>query len=495
MKVSNCFERLRTALDPNEHKRASLDYAQMVTGKDCSAETISNYEDESFVLYVQQGLNPPLLPDGYELYKTIKEYWMQEADCYLGKSDKLPTPRGKDTDEQLQDNALKSAPEAKNEPVEPQQTPTEETESKLPPLPVITAAQIEENSYLNFLSARNWYNVEIKHNYLDFTKKYNPDSFAFEYKGNKFSRLGDISVVAGQSGVGKTQFVSLLIAAALNGSYDGLCWAYDKPAKVLLCDTEQSETDTIAVKNRILEMCERDISVQPDNFRIFRLRDTETPQDRWCRILKSLYEYRPNLLVIDGLIDLVENFNNIEECQRIVSELLQTASKYKCAIVTVLHTNPHNSKVDISKLVGNLGSFLERKACDIFLISRDSKTGKYAVENYKARGHRPVDKMEYEVIDCGQWGRPQFIKSESNTTKGMPTIEDIEKVLHDNKDSIQQPFTKEDLKAFFKEQLKKRNTNVLSKCVQEAENKRLIVAQGKEEYEPNQTYPKFKINC
>lgn len=501
MKVSNCFERLRTALDPNEHKRASLDYAQMVTGKDCSKESISNYEDESFVSYGQQGLNPPLLPDDNELYKMVKEYWMQEADCYLGKSDKLPTPRGKDTDEQLQDNAPKSAPEAKNESVEPQQKTTEGTESKLPPIPTtISAEQIEENRLQNFLSVLKWQDVEIKPDeYLDFTKRYNPDSFAFEYKCRKFSRLGDVTVVSGQSGMGKTQFVSLLIAAALNSSYEGLGWAFKQDAKILLCDTEQSETDTIGVKNRILSMCERDIYVRPENIVILRQRDTENPVDRWRKILKSTYENRPNLLIIDGLIDVVKNFNELEDCQNLISQLLQTASIYKCAIITVLHTNPSNPKQEYNKLVGHLGSFLERKACDIFIVSRE-KDGKreidgiYKVENYKARGHKKLDDIKFEVIDCGQWGRPHLIDSEPNTTKGLPAIEDIEKALQDNKDSILQPFTKEDLKAFFKEQLNVTNSDKLSDCVKMAENKRLIVAQKKEEYEPNQKHPKYYIN-
>ena len=495
------FEALRTATNQTDHEQASRQYAKMVCGQDCNQESLSDYKDEDFVAYQQRGLQPPVLPDDYELYKMVKEYWMQEADCYLGKSDKLPIPCGKDADGQLQDNAPKNAAEAKNEPVEPQQTPTEETKSDLPPIPTtISAEQIEENRLQNFLSVLKWQDVEIKPDeYLDFTKRYNPDSFAFEYKCRKFSRLGDVTVVSGQSGMGKTQFVSLLIAAALNSSYGDLGWAFKQEAKILLCDTEQSETDTIGVKNRILSMCERDIYVQPENIKILRQRDTENPVDRWRKILKSTYENRPNLLIIDGLIDVVKNFNELEDCQNLISQLLQTASIYKCAIITVLHTNPSNPKQEYNKLVGHLGSFLERKACDIFIVSRE-KDGKrkidgiYKVENYKARGHKKLDDIKFEVIDCGQWGRPHLIDSEPNTTKGLPAIEDIEKALRDNKDSIQQPFTKENLKAFFKEQLNVTNKDILKGCVDMAENKRLIVAQKKEDYEPHQTYPKYYLN-
>lgn len=62
------------------------------------------------------------------------------------------------------------------------------------------------------------------------------------------------------------------------------------------------------------------------------------------------------LVIIDGIADLVSDVNNLEESNRVVQKIMEWSAKYKCHIVTVIHSNFGSDKP-----TGHLGSFLEKK--------------------------------------------------------------------------------------------------------------------------------------
>jgi hypothetical protein len=63
------------------------------------------------------------------------------------------------------------------------------------------------------------------------------------------------------------------------------------------------------------------------------------------------------LILIDGVADLVNDVNNIEECNYVVQKLMEWSEVYNVHIMTVIHSNYGSEKP-----TGWLGSALEKKA-------------------------------------------------------------------------------------------------------------------------------------
>lgn len=471
------FEALRTATNQTDHEQASRQYAKMVCGQDCNQESLSDYKDEDFVAYQQRGLQPPVLPDDYELYKMVKEYWMQEADCYLGKSDKSPTTRGKDADGQLQDNAPKNAAEGINE-------------GKSEPMPDITTPTQTEILKKNFFEKNGVSEDAIvpKDLWLDFSLPYEQNTWCFELDGTPLIRIGELSVVSGKFGTGKSQLISMLIAAALCGQYGTLKCLMPQTPICLLIDTEQGLADVVAEKSRILEIAGLDTNKPTPYFHILRLRSIDDVNEIWKFVLQAVKQLQPDIIVIDGLLDTVEDFNNIGESAEVTRRCMKIAEIMQCAVIGVLHQNPNSEKA-----TGHLGSVALRKATDFLSVSREGKgtDAVYSVSSQKARGHAMIDKWHFRITNTGLWGRPEPCMPASSGTE--ISIEDIEQTLRAAQGTIDQPCTAQAIKNWFKSQLSIKDNNLAQQCYEMALNRGFITKQSKEEYEPNQHHPKLYL--
>ena len=272
-----------------------------------------------------------------------------------------------------------------------------------------------------FLQGDDWFAVDVKPYQLDFTKAYEAPQYTLSWNGIPFAPRGGIHAITGQAGNGKTMTLAQFMAAILCGEYGELRYELSDVIphpKVLYIDTEMEEANTIAVKNRVMTLCERPINEDSDDFVVIMLREVpETTDDkgkktsssvnRWRMTLKAIYEYKPTAVFIDGLLDVVADFNDNKECQEIIYKCMQVASHYNISVWCIVHQNPGGEK-----LVGHLGSFLERKVTDVFQTKKDKndKTGDvtFTVSQKKARG-RDVADWQFRVLPVDSWGRPEQI--------------------------------------------------------------------------------------
>ena len=233
----------------------------------------------------------------------------------------------------------------------------------------------EELQARAFLSGDEWYGTQINDNeWLDFKEDYNRPNFVFSFRGRPFARLGDVQVISGQAGHGKSMLFSQIITAILKGEFGELRYELGDSIpnpRILLIDTEQSKDDVIAGKNRVMELCGWGMQEPRNDFKILMLRDTETALERWRKTLQAIYIVQPNIIVLDGLLDVVTDFNSQTECAELIFKTLQVATRYKAAMMCVLHQNPLSQK-----LVGHLGSAAMRKVSDILVVTKDkTKSG------------------------------------------------------------------------------------------------------------------------
>ena len=269
----------------------------------------------------------------------------------------------------------------------------------------------------DFMKDGDWSSVDVSPLYLDFTEPYRPPRFTLQRHGVKFANVGDLHVVSGKPGNGKTGLMTIFMAAILGGKYGETEYALkDRAARLLYVDTEQGKDDTIALKNRVCTMAGRDYTKSYDDFIILRLRDVEEETERWKAILKAIWEIRPTDIFIDGMLDIVKDYNDQVECQPIIRKSMILATYYDVSMWLVLHENPL-----VSKLVGTLGSITQRKVTEIFEVIKVKQDDKkpneqdmsmppiyFLVNQTKARG-KDVDKWFYKFTDANGWGMPEEI--------------------------------------------------------------------------------------
>lgn len=357
-----------------------------------------------------------------------------------------------------------------------------------------------------FLESDNWFVCDVAPYRLDFTKPYTPPDYTLAWNGIGFAPLGGIHAITGQAGHGKTMIIAQFMAAILKGEFGALTYnlkATIPHPRVLYIDTEMEEPNTIAVKNRVLSICDRDISKNYDDFIVVMLREVpETVErvsvehgrmqnvkvsstiNRWRMTLKAIYDYKPTVAFIDGLLDVATDFNDNKECQEVIYKCMQVASHYGISLWCVVHQNPGGEK-----LVGHLGSFLERKATDIFTTKKDKKANDvmFTVEQKKARG-RDIPDWKFRVLTVGSWGMPEQV---NGVESQCDSPEKIQQWIKSAKSEFSKPLSKNAIKELFKKIGGTTHTTTLEADIEVAINRRFFVLAEKQK---GWTHPKYELN-
>ena len=287
-----------------------------------------------------------------------------------------------------------------------------------------------------FLQGDNWFGVETSGLYLDFTKPYVPPRWTLSHDGTPFAKRGDLHVIQGKPGHGKTALMTQFMATLLCGQFGHLRCEMKEPATVLYIDTEMSEDDTIAIKNRVCSLAKIPYDQPSDRFKVVRLRETELAHERWQQILKVIWEVKPTVCFLDGMLDIVEDYNDQKECQPIIRKCMKLVTHYDMSMWCVLHENPM-----AEKMVGTLGSITQRKVTEALSV----KKHKFEKEKYpnkpdiwfevlqpKARG-KDQEEWAFEVVNAESWGVP--VELEDNGERVInPEVETLKECIARFKD-------------------------------------------------------------
>lgn len=205
---------------------------------------------------------------------------------------------------------------------------------------------------------------------------------------------GNILYITGGEGTGKSNYVAALVAGSIrpqNMAIDTLgigVHENNTHKAVLLYDTEQSEVQLFKNVTNLLKRAKQ--PGKPEELKAFCLTGMSR-KERLQAIVQSMdryyYQYGGiQLVVIDGIADLVHSANDESESLRVVDELYRLAGIYKTCIICVLHYVPNGLK-----LRGHLGSELQRKAAAILSIELDNKPTVSVVKALKVREGSSLD--------------------------------------------------------------------------------------------------------
>jgi len=194
-----------------------------------------------------------------------------------------------------------------------------------------------------------------------------------EYKGTNypipFGSYGDFSCIVGASKSRKTFFKSMIEAGYLGGQSTILNPSIKghntKDKFVISFDTEQSNFHTQRVQRRVIDM----VGSISEFYKTFSLRKY-SPKERFDFIDWIVYESdfkdKIGLMSIDGYVDLVTDFNSLEQSTGLTEKLLQWTSNGNMHCTGILHKN-----FGTSKPVGHVGSSVLKKAETVVFVEKN----------------------------------------------------------------------------------------------------------------------------
>ena len=330
----------------------------------------------------------------------------------------------------------------------------------------------EENNNLPPMRTSEEINAEeLRQYWLDPEQEYPEPHYLYEYNGVAFSPLGGIQAISGQKKNGKTFVLAQLMAAALGTgtervtqylgglrtNADTVEWLGHEP-KVLYCDTEMEQLNTAKVLRRVHWLCGWDMKQRSDRFFVLWLREVPKTEhmtankERWRLIKNAIEQTSPDIVFIDGLRDLVNDFNDNSESSAIVGEMMSLASQKNICIWNVLHYNPRPSNDDESKMRGHLGTELGNKVSDTFVsIKKKDNEGNvtFTVKQQDARG-KDVDDWQFEITDdAGGLGIPMILSETNAPADQAPQYDDPELIqlwIKKATDKYDWPMSRKDIK-------------------------------------------------
>ena len=237
---------------------------------------------------------------------------------------------------------------------------------------------------------------------------------------------GELVAFTGKAKSGKTFVMSMMMAAAAASEVLAFHRATFEPLQVLWIDTEQSDQSTQDIlRNRIVPMvCGEGDSFPEHLYDIFNIR-TESWTERLPLLMAAIDLCHPDLVILDGVRDLVDDINNGQLAHEVTERLMKIAQQARCCIVCVIH---QNKAAEDRTLRGSIGTELTNKAFEVYECEKlPSRT--FVVTQKLTRKYDIVDALYFTVDDRGlprQVGAPT-----SNSMKAKLSKEDVIKIFTD----------------------------------------------------------------
>lgn len=254
-------------------------------------------------------------------------------------------------------------------------------------------------------------------------KELPPMEFLFRLFGKPCFPRGELVGLTGKPKSGKTFISSILMTLCFREEVLTMLRESPKPLRVLWYDTEQSDESTQDIlKNRIIPMIGDSLPIEGEGwgeglpFHIFNVR-----QDQWRERLPlleaAIARFKPDLVILDGIRDLINDINDGVLAQDTVERLMHLASEQHCCIACILH---QNKSAEDKNLRGWIGTELTHKAFEV-----------YECEKSEDRIFSFCQKLtrKYDILDT-----LKYIVDE----QGIPQLASIEKVLESEQRQRQQ---------------------------------------------------------
>lgn len=177
-----------------------------------------------------------------------------------------------------------------------------------------------------------------------------PESI-FEISGIPVFTKKSISTLIGKAKVGKTTATAWIVSQCIR-----------QHLTVLWIDTEQGEYYGSRTQYWILNIAGLPTS---DHLHYMDLK-IFSPTERYKMMEAAIRMYSPDLVIVDGIRDLVFDINDPNESTIRSGDMMRCAEVYDCHVLCVLHTNKGNDNAR-----GHLGTEMINKSETVIAVSKD----------------------------------------------------------------------------------------------------------------------------
>ena len=244
-------------------------------------------------------------------------------------------------------------------------------------------------------------------------KQLKPMEFLFHLYGKPCFPRRELVAITGKAKSGKTFVTSMLMACCQSRDVLAFQRIGDEPLRVLWYDTEQSDESTQDIlKNRIMTLiktttdltdstdknsCNSCNSLFKKSIDVFNVRGVAW-KERRDLLREAVTRCKPDLVIVDGIRDLVNDINDGVLAQEVMEELMHLATEHDCCIVCVLHQNKSGED---HNLRGWIGTELMNKAFEVYSCEKLQPQRIFSLEQTLTRKYDIERTMYFEVGDDG----------------------------------------------------------------------------------------------
>ena len=279
-------------------------------------------------------------------------------------------------------------------------------------------------------------------------KQLKPMEFLFHLFGKPCFPRRELVAITGKAKSGKTFVTSMLMACCQSRDVLAFQRIGEEPLRVLWYDTEQSDESTQDIlRNRVMKLAAdkhglaqtseevRESPCQSDAiFDVFNVRGVAW-KERRDLLCEAVTRCKPDLVIVDGIRDLVNDINDGVLAQDVMEELMHLATQHDCCIVCVLHQNKSGED---HNLRGWIGTELMNKAFEVYSCEKLLPQRIFSLEQTLTRKYDIERTMYFEVGDDGlpvSCGVPTDSGSKDKTD-GYPQL-NADYIRHDKQDQWQ----------------------------------------------------------
>jgi len=244
--------------------------------------------------------------------------------------------------------------------------------------------------------------LELEKNRITSTTELPPMEFLFSVFNEPCFPRRELVAFTGRAKSGKTFVMSMLMVLCSVSEVLSFRRLTEERLRLLWYDTEQSDNSTQDIlRNRIIPLYRKleggDETFPEEMYDIFNVRNVDRDK-REEYLLAAIEYYHPDLVIIDGIRDLVGDINDGTVAQELIEKLMKASQKHECCIVCVLHQNKSGDSRDPR---GWLGTELLNKAFDVFATEKLMPQRIFKLEQLYTRKYDIEQQLWFEVGDDG----------------------------------------------------------------------------------------------
>ena len=223
-----------------------------------------------------------------------------------------------------------------------------------------------------------------------------PMEFLFRLFDEPCFPRGELVALTGRAKSGKTFILSIIMTMIAVAELLNFKRETESRLKVLWYDTEQSKQSTKGIlTERVKKLVKGDFP--EENFFVFNVRAC-TYEERLELLITGIQTYKPDMVIIDNISDLLPSVNDSEQSSKIIEQLMVLSTEYDCNITVVIHLNRSGEK---RNLRGWLGTEILHKAYEVYYCEQIADADVFFVQQTLTRKYHIKEHFYYKFDEEG----------------------------------------------------------------------------------------------